>query len=76
MGVGKGININIPGIASFRLTYDGLDFRMINISGDVDINNVRATNDCIIPESCVLTASKGPMRRFLTFDISHPEVVF
>ncbi len=72
---GKAVTINVPGIASFRITYDGFDFRMVNISGDVDINNIRATNNCVIPQSCVLTASKGGIRQFLTFDVSHPEVV-
>jgi len=74
--VGNSVTVNVPGVAaSFRLTYDGLVFHMINISGNVDINNVSATNDCIMPESCVLTTSNGRVRKFLTFDISHPEVV-
>ncbi|HEU5122593.1 MAG TPA: serine/threonine-protein kinase [Verrucomicrobiae bacterium] len=76
--IGKGIGVKTPGFASFTIVYEGFDFRLRNISGIVDINNIRASDEMVLPGSCVITISADNRRRdrrFLTFDISHPEVI-
>ena len=77
-GINKSIGIKTPGFASFALHYDGFAFCVRNISGNVNINNISAVENAPLPGSCVITISPqdaGQWQRYLTFDISHPEVI-
>jgi len=72
--IGK-IGNNSLGIS---IGYNGFDFKVSEVSGNVYLNNTLATSDMKIPDSCVITLGKPELkghRIFVTFDVSHPEVV-
>lgn len=68
-----------PGIGSVEITYSGSQFYISKLTGDVHVNNIRAKQNNILPNSCVIIlgpAGKTNVKRvFITFDLSHPEVV-
>lgn len=68
-----------PGIGSVEIAYSGSLFFISKLSGDVHVNNIRAKQFNILPNSCVIIlgpAGKTKTKRvFITFDLSHPEVV-
>jgi eukaryotic-like serine/threonine-protein kinase len=77
--------INIPGqvvnltstYGAASVSYDGLGFTVVNVVGEVYINNLAATSGTALPSSCVLTfgdAIRGRDRAYVTIDLSHPEV--
>ena len=58
--------------------YDSMDFVLTDVSGEVWVNNLEAQKAMRLPGGCVLAfgdPSRGNARSFMTFDISHPEVV-
>ncbi|HHH2169634.1 TPA: serine/threonine-protein kinase [Yersinia enterocolitica] len=73
----KGVKLKIPPLGEVDIYYDGLDFRITYLTGDVFVNNIRANIDSVLPRSCLLTfgAPHIRKRRFMTFSSSHPEVV-
>jgi serine/threonine-protein kinase len=67
------------GLASLSIGYDGLDFRAVDLSGEVWINNMQLAVGAILPSCCVIglgspTRPHGE-RLFVTMDVSYPEVV-
>ncbi len=63
---------------AFEIKYDGRYFKIVKVNGHVYINNEDATVDTTLPESCVITVGEPQLkwdRVFVTFDLSHPEVV-
>ncbi|ATB28617.1 protein kinase [Melittangium boletus DSM 14713] len=69
-----------PSIAETTIHYDGTGFAVIASTGEVYLNNIRVVAPTPMPGSCVLTLG-APIRswserHFITFDASHPEVVF
>jgi len=75
---GKAYSLNIVGVGNIVIRYDGLKFFVETVSGDVFVNNSVVTNGQSLPGSCVITIGAphmGANRTFVTFDISHPEVV-
>jgi serine/threonine-protein kinase len=66
------------GVASAVLKYDGLRFVLTKVSGEFYVNNMLVTGDSVLKGACVITLgnpSRGALRDFIEFDISHPEVV-
>lgn len=60
------------------LIYDGYEFKMRNITGNVYVNNIKVTSTHSLVGSSVIALGSpdlGGFRRFVTFDISHPEVI-
>lgn len=62
-------------VGSLEIEYDGLDFKVKSTSGSVYINNVPAAEGSVVPGCCVLTFGAGSNRKFVTFDVSNPEVM-
>jgi len=61
-----------------NIEYNGLEFYVASSEGKVYINNIEASVNQVLPGSCVITIGDpkyGPHRRFVTFDISNPEVI-
>ena len=58
-----------------RIAYDEFDFVVVDVSGDVFVNNMRVLLGMKITGSCLITLGSGRDRAFVTFDVSHPEVV-
>jgi hypothetical protein len=58
--------------------YDGYDFIATNVAGDVYINNMSIAPPQKLPGACVITLGApalGTQRRYITFDVTHPELV-
>jgi len=65
---------NIKG--EITIKYDGFDFNVVALRGDVTINNIIVNVGDLLPEASVITLGSGSgSRGFVTFDISNPEVV-
>ena len=57
------------------IEYDGYDFKVVALDGDVTVNNDSITVGYILPGASVITLGSTGNRGFVTFDISNPEVV-
>jgi len=76
--VGQEIRGHRDGIGSIKIQYDGLYFKAIEVDGEIFINNKPANSGQILPGSCVITfgnAHRKAERKYVTFDVSNPEVV-
>ncbi|WP_350656132.1 serine/threonine-protein kinase [Psychrobacter sp. S1-30-MNA-CIBAN-0213] len=74
----KSAKLKYGTIGSFEIEYTGHDFVLKNVVGEVFVNNEQATSGRKIPGACVIgLGSKQRQhfeRRFVTFDVSNPEV--
>ncbi len=72
------VSLDLPGVASLKIRYTGLDFEVAELTGTAYINNAPASLGFKLPGSCVVTLG-GPEltnnRRYVTFDVSYPEVI-
>ena len=57
-----------------EISYDGYSFQVSSVAGDVFINNRLAVVGAKFKGAHVLTLGSTGIRRFVTFDVSHPEV--
>lgn len=76
--IGQSVKLNAGSKGSVHVSYDGHDFVATNVVGDVYINNVPISPPQKLPGACVLTLgspSLGINRSYITFDVTHPEVV-
>jgi hypothetical protein len=70
------ISLDAGTVGSLAIEYDGLDFKVSSASGSVYFNNSSAQVGEVVPGCCVITfGAPGANRRFVTFDVSHPEVM-
>jgi serine/threonine-protein kinase len=76
-GAGKGTKITVPGKGGLSIYYSGASFRISELTGDISINGIPAQVGQDLPGSCVIIigSQANSYRDFITFDISHPEVV-
>lgn len=74
----KSVGIGSALLGKFNLRYDGLDFYIDYVSGDVYLNNKAIKITTLLPGSCVVVVGspdKGMGRLSVSIDVSHPEVV-
>jgi serine/threonine-protein kinase len=74
----RSVRANWDGVGSITIGYDGLNFIATVVEGDVYINYGVAVTGQHMPGSCVITLgapSRRSSRMYVTFDVSHPEVV-
>lgn len=71
----KFANIILSPTVSVSIKYDGLSFQVSALSGLIYINNVAAVVGAELPACCVITIEVGANRKFVTFDVSNPEVM-
>lgn len=69
------ITLTAGTVGSVAIEYNGYEFVIIMVSGHVFINNTVAKAGEPMPGCCVITFGIGANRRFVTFDVSHPEVM-
>ncbi len=69
------ITLNAGSVGSIAIEYNGYEFVIVTVSGSVFINNTVAKTGTSMPGCCVITFGTGSNRRFVTFDVSHPEVM-
>lgn len=71
------VNVDLQ-IGSANITYTGFEFVLTPLSGDIYVNYAAVTEPTVLPGASVITFG-GPhlerRRKFVTFDISHPEVM-
>jgi hypothetical protein len=75
---GQSVRISQGALGSAVITYDGLDFVLSQVSGDVYVNGTKAIGNSVLPQSCVIiigAPNLGASRKFATFDVQNPEVV-
>ena len=73
------VSLRHRSLGSVSIAYDGLEFKVMDVEGEVWVNNMQMTDGVLLPECCVI-AFGAPDRRasdrtFVTMDVSHPEVV-
>lgn len=69
--------LSVKGMGEFNVSYDGLRFYLDSISGEVYMNNIPITSKTEMAGSCVVAIGapvRKAARRYITFDISYPEV--
>lgn len=74
----RNVGIRFNGLGAIKAIYDGVEFKITSVSGDVYINNHVAVPDAILHEACVLTFGRPELksrRSWVTFSSSHPEVI-
>ncbi len=75
----RSVKLAFGTIGSIEINYDGLSFLASNASGEVHINNQPVVTGSSLPGACVVALGaahrRANERRFITFDISHPEIV-
>ena len=66
-------------LGAVTIAYDGLEFKVRQVDGEIWANNIEVSKGTSLPESCVLAfgAPHRPAKEriFVTMDVSHPEVV-
>jgi serine/threonine-protein kinase len=77
--VGSGVRISrLPNQDWADIRYDGFDFVATDVQGDVFVNNSRIQSGFVLSGSAVITLGSIDLtwkRKYITFDVSHPEVV-
>lgn len=74
----RSVKLNLPKMGDIQIKYDGLDFRVAALGGDVYVNNQRLAVGDSLPGSCVVSLGapdQGMRRTHVTFDLSNPEIV-
>ena len=75
----RSVKLAFGTIGAATIRYDGLSFIVDSVSGEVQINNRSAVVGSSLPGACVVALGaahrRANERRFITFDISHPEIV-
>lgn len=75
----RAVSLSYGDIGRISIRYDGLAFVVASVFGEVQINNCSVVTGAVLPGACVVALGgahrRGNERRFITFDISHPEIV-
>ncbi|MCO7521373.1 MULTISPECIES: serine/threonine-protein kinase [unclassified Pseudomonas] len=71
----KKIGLRAQDVGEITIVYDGFDFKVETTSGAVYLNNTRVSPGDLVPGCCVITFGAAGKRRFVTFDVSNPEVL-
>ncbi|AKC86328.1 serine/threonine-protein kinase [Pseudoxanthomonas suwonensis] len=72
------VSAKLSEMGSITIAYDGMDFVVADVQGDVFINYGKTVKGQALPGSCVVALGgpdKGASRRYVTFDLASPEVV-
>lgn len=75
----RSVKLAFGTIGEIEINYDGLSFVVVGVAGEVQINNQQVIAGSSLPGACVVALGgahrRATERRFITFDISHPEIV-
>lgn len=74
----RSVVLRLPTMGEVEIHYDGFRFLVHSLSGDVFVNNRRVAVGDTLPGACVVTLGAPEQknrRRYITFDLSHPEIV-
>lgn len=73
------VGLKLEGLGAIRVSYDGIKFEVVEVSGDVTINSIAAAVGMELPSVCVLAFGAfhlGSARQWIPFSSSCPEVIF
>ena len=62
-------------LGAIGVSYDGIRFTISSLDGAVRVNNTALKVRDELPACCVIAFGAGSSRRFVTFDVSNPEVM-
>lgn len=62
-------------LGAIGVSYDGIRFTISSLTGQVRVNNTALNVGDELPACCVIAFGTGKSRRFVTFDVSNPEVM-
>lgn len=75
----RSVSLAFGTIGALTIRYNGLSFVIDSVSGEVAINNQAVAAGSSLPGACVVALGAAyrhsSERQFITFDISHPEIV-
>lgn len=74
----RSVSLQLANMGSVEIRYDGFRFCVNSVSGDVYINNAPCAVNDVLPGACVVTLGAPEYqnrRKYITFDLSHPEIV-
>jgi len=74
----KSVLLDLPTLGSVEICYNDFDFVVTATSGQVFVNNRAVFIGFKLPGACVVALGgpeHGSRRRYITFDLSHPEIV-
>lgn len=69
------LRLKAGSLGQVTVEYNGHAFSVTAASGSVYFNNKVAAIGDQVPGSCVITFGTGTVRKFVTFDVSNPEVM-
>jgi len=72
------VKLDLPSMGQVQIHYNGLKFIAMNVTGDVWVNNRPIAVGDALPGSCVVALGapdQKSRRKYITFDLSHPEIV-
>ncbi len=70
--------LRLASIGEVEIRYDGFNFLVDSVHGDVFMNNAPVEAGNCLPGACVITLGapeRKAGRKYITFDLSHPEIV-
>jgi len=70
--------LKIGTLGQLKVTYDGLQFLIVEVEGSVSVNNVPVEPGHVLHEACVIGFGEATLRysrQWVTFFSSHPEIV-
>ena len=74
----RSVGLRLPSMGEVEIRYDGFCFQVHSVSGDVFLNNRQVVIGDVLPGACVIalgSPDKRNKRKYITFDLSHPEIV-
>jgi serine/threonine protein kinase len=74
----RSVSLRLASMGEIEIRYDGFSFRVCSITGDVFVNNNRVKVGDELPGACVVALGSPDQmnrRKYITFDLSHPEIV-
>lgn len=76
--VHRSVKLSLLSVGEVEIYYDGFCFQVQSVNGDVFLNNRRVEVGDELPGACVValgSPEKMNQRKYITFDLSHPEIV-
>ncbi len=70
--------LRLSSIGEIGIRYDGFNFLVNSVSGEVFVNNASVSAGDHLPGACVVALGapeRKAGRKYITFDLSHPEIV-
>lgn len=74
----RSVVLRLSSIGEIGIRYDGFNFIVDKVSGEVFINNAHVAAGDNLPGACVVALGapeRKAARKYITFDLSHPEIV-